>query len=186
MDQSSSRDALFGRLFDSHRDALRLYCFRRLGHDQADDAVAEVFVVAWRKIDEAPAGDEARLWLYGIARNVVRNARRSQVRWHRLNVRLGSLGSYPEPGPEPQVVQRAQDRELLTAVTRLPSMEQELIRLHTWEGLAASEIAAVTGLSVRAVETRLSRIRKKLARRLGPPSTMEPVVPSRTLGEGEQ
>lgn len=166
-----SQDARFRRLFDAHEEAMRAYCFRRLGPDDANDAVAEVFLVAWRRIDRSPAGDEARLWLYGIARNVVHNARRSERRSHRLTARLAGVRQHPDPGPEPQVVRRAEDRMLLEAVDRLAPMERELLRLKTWEELSAADIAGVVGLSVRAVESRLSRIRKKLAKWLDAPAS---------------
>lgn len=186
MDQSPSRDVRFCRLFDAHRVAVQAYCFRRLGAEEANDAVAEVFLVAWRKIEVAPTDDETLWWLYGIARNVVRNARRSQVRWQRLKIRLGSVDDSVEPGPEVQVVQRAEDRELLTAVDQLTPLEQELLRLRNWEELPSSAIATVTGLSVRAVETRLTRIRKKLARLMEHPSTATASSRARPIEEGSE
>ena len=178
MEPSPSTDARFRRLFDAHRDALQMYCHRRLGPDHADDALSEVFVVVWRKMRDVPDDEQALLWLYGIARNVVRNTRRSRARWWRLNLRLASLGVDSAPGPETQVVRRAEDQELLAAVTRLKPNEQELLRLRTWEELPAADIAAVTGLSVRAVETRLSRIRKKLAKDLDRPARIPTPSPS--------
>ena len=63
---------------------MREYCSRRLGVQEANDAAAEVFLVAWRKIDQVPIGADARMWLYGVARNVVRNASRSARRRERL------------------------------------------------------------------------------------------------------
>ena len=69
---------------------------------------------------------------------------------------------------------RAEDRELLAAVDRLRPLDQELIRLRTWEELSHAEIAAALGLSPRSVESRLARIRKKLSGLLA--------VPARTPG----
>jgi RNA polymerase sigma-70 factor (ECF subfamily) len=37
--------------------------------DDAADVIAETFLTAWRRLDEIPAGDQARLWLYGVARH---------------------------------------------------------------------------------------------------------------------
>lgn len=62
-----------------------------------------------------------------------------------------------------QVVRRAEDRDLLAAVSQLKSQDQELLRLRTWDELSLTEIATVSGLSVRSVESRLARTRKKLA-----------------------
>ena len=62
---------------------MRTYCKRRLSIHDANDAVADIFVTVWNKIDDIPPGDEARLYLYGIARNAVRNTQRSGRRWTR-------------------------------------------------------------------------------------------------------
>jgi RNA polymerase sigma-70 factor (ECF subfamily) len=76
VEQSPPESARFRRIYDGHVDGIRRYCYRRLPSADVDDATAEVFMVVWRRIDEVPEGDEAMLWMYGIARNVVRNQRR--------------------------------------------------------------------------------------------------------------
>lgn len=171
VDQSPSQNARFQRLFRSHRDAVWAYCYRRLHRDDVEDAVADVFLVAWRRIDQAPANDEALLWLYGVARNVVLNSRRSTARRQRLRVKVGALHQPDDPTPEVQVVRRAEDRGLLDAVARLDPLERELLRLRTWEELSLAEIALVVGMSTRSVESRLARVRKKLAALLRVPSS---------------
>jgi RNA polymerase sigma-70 factor (ECF subfamily) len=150
-------------MFDAHRASIWSYCFRRLPGDDVQDAVADVFLHAWRRIDQAPDGDGRLLWLYGIARNVVRNARRSGTRRRRLRDRARALAGSESDDPAAQVVRRAEDQELLQAVDRLDPLARELLRLRTWEELTLAEIATVTGMSTRAVESRLARIRKRLA-----------------------
>ena len=174
MAQSPSYDTRFQRLFTSHRDAMWAYCYRRLHRNDVSDAVAEVFLVVWRKIDQVPVDDEALLWLYGVARKVVSNANRSTIRRQRLRTKVASLRQPDAPAPDVQVVRRAEDRELLAAVDRLRPLDQELIRLRTWEELSHAEIAAALGLSPRSVESRLARVRKKLSGLLA--------VPARTPG----
>ena len=56
---------------------------------------------------------------------------------------------------------------MLNALSELRPADQEILRLRTWEELSSAEIADVMDLSVRAVETRLSRARQKLARKVG-------------------
>ena len=119
MNQSPSQDARFQRMFTAHRDSVWVYCYRRLPRDDVQDAVAEVYLVAWRRIDQAPEGDETLLWLYGVARNVVRNFHRSTIRRQRLRVKVGAVHQPSDPTPEMQVIRRAEDRELLAAVVRL-------------------------------------------------------------------
>lgn len=162
-----SQSAQFRQVYDTYVDPMRDYCFRRLPASDANDALAEVFVAVWRKMDDMPEEPDRRLWLYGVARNTVRNTRRSFRRRARLNGKVASLRPEQEPGPETVVVRRHEHEALLTALAELRPMDQEILRLRTWEELSAAEIAAVTDLTVRAVETRLSRARHKLARRAG-------------------
>lgn len=166
MTKSPSQQLKFRGVFDTHRGAVWSYCYRRLDRDDVPDAVGDVFLVAWRKIDQCPDGPEALPWLYGVARNVVRNASRSSRRRVRLGSKLGSLGVPPVEPPEVQVIRRAEDQVLLDAVARLAPSERELLRLRAWEGLSYGEIAAVVGLSARATESRITRTRKKLAAQL--------------------
>ena len=81
----------FRRLFGDHERELLAYALRRVDRpEDAADVVAETFLVAWRRMDRVPAGDEARLWLYGVARRQLANQRRGQLRRSRLADRLRS------------------------------------------------------------------------------------------------
>ena len=166
MAQSPGSDTRFRRLFDEYETAMREYCSRRLGVQEANDAAAEVFLVAWRKIDQVPTGHDARLWLYGVARNVVRNASRSSRRRERLAAKTAGTAPNPRSGPDEVVVRRAEDDLVLKAMSQLKPDDEELTRLHTWEELSRTELAAVFDISTEAVDMRLSRARKRLARAL--------------------
>ena len=181
MAQSPSSDARFRRLFDEHEAAMRTYCKRRLSVHDANDAVADIFVTAWRKIDGIPAGPEARLWLYGVARNAVRNAQRSGRRRARLVAKTGSVANVPDPGPEEIVVRRAEDRRVLDAMTQLKPDDQEALRLHLWEELPHVEVGAVLGISPDAARVRIARAMKRMSR------LMKTVtVPTRPRAAGER
>ena len=156
----------FHRLFREHETAIREYCSRRLGVNEANDAAADVFVVAWRKISTMPQGDEALLWLYGVARNVVRNAERTHRRKFRLAAKLNSLAHEPGSGPEHITIRRAEDRMVLKAMAMLLPRDRELLRLKTWEELSRSDLATVLGISVEAVDMRVNRALKRMARAL--------------------
>jgi len=56
--QSPSNEAKFRRIFDAHVSVVHRYCLRRLSVADANDAVSEVFLVAWRRIEEIPEGEE--------------------------------------------------------------------------------------------------------------------------------
>lgn len=179
-----SQDTVFQQIYRRHRDAVWAYCYRRLDHNEVEDAVAEVFTVAWRRRDSTPTGDEALPWLYGVSKNVVRNINRSSVRRNRLDVRVASATQASDDPSDVQVVRNLEDEELLEAVSRLSPDEQELLRLRTWEELSINDIAAVVGRSPRSVESKLARIRKKLARRFDVPSSLLRVVRPRYAEEG--
>lgn len=167
MARHPSQSAQFRQVYDTYVGPMRDYCFRRLPASDANDAVAEVFVAAWRKIDDMPEEPERKLWLYGVARNVVRNAHRSGRRRARLDGKVAGLSPELQPGPEAVVVRHHEHEALLAALGELRPADQEVLRLRAWEELSAAEIAEVMDLSVRAVETRLSRARHKLARVVG-------------------
>mgnify|MGYP001819655043 CR=1 FL=1 len=166
MAQSPSSHATFRSVFEEHHDAIHRYCLRRLGIDDANEATAEVFLVAWRRVERLPRHPEVLPWLYGVARNVVRNHRRGHHRRARLLGRLGSVREVPGDEPELQVVRHHQEAEVHEALQRLRPEDQELLRLKAWEGLSNSQIGDLLGMSHRAVEGRYPRALKKLSKHL--------------------
>jgi RNA polymerase sigma-70 factor (ECF subfamily) len=153
----------FRHLYDGNLEPLRRYCFRRLPADEVDDAVAEVFLVAWRRLGDVPDGDEARLWLYGIARNVVRNLRRSRRRRFRLASKVRHVEAPVVADPGVEVVRRADYQETLDCLSTLRERDQEVLRLAAWEELKPTEIGRVVGIDAHAASARLSRARDRLA-----------------------
>ncbi len=164
---SPSRSAAFRALFDAYERPLRVYCHRRLPPTLAEDAAAEVFLVMWRRLDEVPEGSEGRLWLYGIARNVIRNKQRSLGRNRRLQDLVERQPTRRAESPEEIVVRSTEDERLWDALNGLRDAERELVLLRSWEGLSSADIGAVLGITPKAVDNRLGRIRKKLQKRLG-------------------
>jgi RNA polymerase sigma factor (sigma-70 family) len=150
------------------------YALRRTGNgDDAADVVAETFLTAWRRLDDVPAGDEARLWLYGVARRVLANHHRGERRrselGDRLRLDLSAVCLDPEyPGRLADVA---------TAFRSLPDADREVLALAGWEGLDNGQIAAVLGCSRNAVRIRLHRARAKLAEAMD----RQPDKPSSTL-----
>lgn len=151
----------FAALFELHHRGLLAYAVRRVA-DPADaaDIVAETFLVAWRRLDEVPPGDQARPWLFGVARRVIANLRRGERRRLALADRLrhAVVDVVPPPGDEVSDIERA--------VADLGETDQEILRLHAWDELAHDEIALVLGLSRGAVRVRLHRARRRLADRM--------------------
>ncbi len=166
MGRSPSAEADFRRIFDAHHEAVQRYCVRRLRSDDVNDAMAEIFLVMWRRLGAVPEGAEARLWLFGVARNVVRNLERQRHRSRRLASRAWALGDPVAVGPEAELIRRSEDQELIEAMAGLPAKERELLRLKAWEELSNDDIGHLVGISPRAVAMRYNRALKKLGRTL--------------------
>jgi len=153
------RTERFGAVFDACYAPLQAYARRRTAPADADDLVAEVLTVAWRRLDDIPAGAELP-WLYGVARRVLANQRRAAGRRSRLADRLaGAAERAPAGGPD-------RYDEVLAALARLRSDDREVLRLAAWEGLGPADLAIVLGCSTNAAALRLSRARRRLRAQL--------------------
>ena len=177
-----SSDARFRTLYEEHYADIRSYCLRRLPVEAANDAAAEIFIVAWRKLKKVPEGASARLWLFGVARNVVAHQHRSRAQVSRLRSKLEhSADRNVEMAPaEAAVVRRSEDQAVLAALNKLKPRDRELIRLKMWEELSHAEIGEVFGISAHAVDMRLQRAGKRLARLL----SATPGVRPQSIPEG--
>ncbi len=156
------REARFERLFRSHADAVRSYALRRGTNEDADDVVAETFLVAWRRLDEVPI--DPRPWLLMVARRVLANRRRSVGRVVSLSARLAQTAA---PGRAPTADDASAGTELrltvLAALERLPEKEREALRLLAWDGLSTADAATVLGCSRATLAVRVHRGRRRLA-----------------------
>lgn len=151
----------FRTMYEANFTQLLGYALRRVSSaEDAADAVAETFLVAWRRLDRVPDGDEARLWLYGVCRRVLANHNRGSTRRTRLGARLRSaLAEQTLPDPAGDIAVAVTVRE---AMARLRPTDRELLALSSWEHLDPREIAVVLGISARSARTRLSRARQRL------------------------
>jgi RNA polymerase sigma factor (sigma-70 family) len=154
----------FEGLYRRHGPEVLAFFLRRLPRAEAHDAAADVFEIAWRRFDDVPGDDEAVRWLFGVARNVLANRRRGIRRRDRLGARLGTLGDAPADGPEVQVLRQEQDQAVIAAVMSLPEKYRDPLLLVEWEGLDREDVATIHGISRNAVDQRLSRAYKRLAR----------------------
>lgn len=167
----------FSQLYRAEAAAISAYTLRRARDpEDAADAAAETFLVAWRRLAEVPIGGSERLWLYGVARRVLANQSRAERRRSRLGERLAEalrteLATHPGP--------TAEGAELLRATSKLPEEDRELLLLVSWEGLSPSEAARVIGISPLAARSRLHRARRRL--RTAVEQSEEPAMPNSEL-----
>lgn len=157
----STDEERFTTLYEATRKDVLAYLLRRASDsEQAADLLAETYLIAWHKLDRVPNGDQGALWLFGVARNLLKRQARHQHFDAALTNRLGqeleaAMTSAP-PSDE-----RWSER-LRLAISKLPEKEREILLLTAWEGLTPREIAAIVGSTPNTVRVRLARARSKL------------------------
>jgi RNA polymerase sigma-70 factor (ECF subfamily) len=163
----------FGTLFERHARSVYNHCFRRTASwADAEEIMSAVFVEAWRRRhDVRPLHESARPWLLGVANNLLRNHRRSLGRYHAAVARLPRPGTQPDPADDVagRLADERQMRRVLDLVEQLPDRHQEVLALCAWSDLTYPEAAAVLGVPVGTVRSRLARARARLAELQGNP-----------------
>jgi RNA polymerase sigma-70 factor (TIGR02960 family) len=163
----SGDEAAFVKLTSPHRDALHRHAYRMLGslHD-ADDAVQETLLRAWRSLDRFEPRAPVRAWLYRIATNV--SLRMLEQRGRRDE--LMCLEPYPEPtsqatSPATAVEEReAIGLAFVAAVQLLPPKQRAVLLLRDVLGWSANEVATLFEDTTAAVNSSLQRARERLER----------------------
>lgn len=159
MNPESDRRQRFEAIAEEVFEPLQRYLRRRALPADADDALSEVFLTVWRRLDDAPE-DLPLPWCYGIARRVLANQRRGRHRHLKL---VQKMESQPHRQVVPDPADDGSDPELEEALSKLSEDDREVLRLWAWEQLEPREMAPVLGISVNAATLRLSRARRKLA-----------------------
>jgi RNA polymerase sigma factor (sigma-70 family) len=158
----ASRLARFDQLFIEHQRHVLAYAMRRTRTlADAEDAAAETFAIAWRRLDAIPAA-EPLPWLYGVARRVLANQRRGNGR----RERLAALLRPEDDVATPIRVGEDLDGPASASLASLSPGDQEVLRLVAWEELGHREIAQVLGITPNAVAIRLHRARARFAHAL--------------------
>lgn len=155
-DRDTEQGRRFDELFASFSADIVAYCtWRAASRSDAQDATAEVFLTAWRRLEDVPEGDAARVWLYATARRVIANQRRS----HRRRVALQERLTH-EAAPEAASIDR-EETFVRGALLSLAPRDREVLLLAEWEGLSAAEIAGVIGCLTVTARGRLHRARRR-------------------------
>ncbi len=160
-DSPEFRRERFRILYNDLYDDLWRYVQRRsINTEEARDTLSEVFLVAWRRLEDIPAGNEARLWLFGVARNLVKTSWRKRKRSGDLLIRIGSEMSTRVTTDEE--LDNSGVLKIVKALQFLSENDQEILRLLAWENLSHKEISVVIGCSENAVAIRIRRARVRL------------------------
>ena len=200
------REDEFTELAAAYQAELRAHCYRILGsvHD-AEDALQEALVRAWKGIDRFEGRASVRTWLYSIATNTALDIARHRSR-REFAVDMGApaetgaeldpaltelpwLEPYPDqwltPGGQPTPEARYEQREsielaFVAAVQHLPPLQRAVLLLREVAGFSAAEIAGQLGTSAASVTSALQRARVTMAAR-APASSQQSAL--RTLGD---
>ncbi|MEM9554975.1 MAG: RNA polymerase sigma factor [Acidobacteriota bacterium] len=174
-------EASFARLVERHQGRLLRLCRRMLRHDgEAEEAVQDVFLKAYRKAGSFHPRARVSTWLYRIAVNHCLNILRRQSIVRFLSFgdsssgeRTQPDGASGEPSPldpaddAPDPARRLHDRRRLRALGHaletLPPAQRAAVVLVRFEGLSYRDAAAAAGISPKALESRLIRALRTLA-----------------------
>jgi RNA polymerase sigma-70 factor (ECF subfamily) len=157
-------DRAFALLIEPHKRALHLHCYRMLGslHD-ADDALQETMLRAWRSSDRYEPRAQLTTWLHTIATNVCLTAiARRRARPAELTEDLEHLQPYPDRLLEDLVARETVELAFITAIQLLPPKQRAVLILRDVLGWSAKEVAEALDDSVAAVTSALQRARVTL------------------------
>lgn len=175
----------FGALFDLHAVAVHRYCVHRCDNAaEVEDLTSVVFLEAWRTRTRAVVVDGSlRPWLFGIARNVVRNANRSRRRYAAALERLHALPLPAEADDGLGVAEAAELRPVLAhAIARLTDKQRDVVELCLVEQLSPAAAASVLGIPKGTVKSRLADARARLRALLRPGELAELTDPDGVSG----
>ena len=150
------------------------YFERRTAPDTAADLVAETMLIAWQREQDHPEGAEgSRMWLFGIARNVLANAERGQRRRHRLASKLKMM-------LRPDETSHAADDgvEVRDAIQQLDPELRELVRLVHWEGFSITDAGQILELPSSTARGHYQRAKQQLREALDPDSPVTQRCPA--------
>jgi RNA polymerase sigma-70 factor (ECF subfamily) len=191
MSQARAGDgAAFGELTAPYRRELQVHCYRMLGSiDDAEDAVQDTLLAAWKGLAAFEGRASLRTWLYQIATRRCLDARRAARRrpakeWDVPHVqppeptRLGEvvwLQPYPDalldglPGPEARYeLAESVSLAFVTACQQLPPRQLAVLMLRDVLGFPAAEVAGMLGVTLDSVNSALKRARVSLQRHRSP------------------
>lgn len=150
---------LFRDLYQECYPHVLAYAISLVGRQVGEDITSETFTIAWRRYSQV---QPMRLpWLLGVARNLVYELRRRDVRQYELaaaeGLRISTVVEQSDPAED--VAERL---VVLGALATLSDTDRELLTLIAWQGLSVPEAARVLGCSSATLSVRLHRARRRL------------------------
>ena len=170
--------AALDSLMERHQARLLHWLIRLTGNESnAEDVAQDTFVRVFEKRHQFKAGAKFSNWLYTIAANLVRDAKRFQTRHPHVSLDAESTAGandalasrLPDDSPSPAAICEAKERAAAVreAIAALPEDLRIALTLAEYEDRSMADIAEITQRSIKAVESRLYRARKELRVSLG-------------------
>ncbi|WP_375406364.1 RNA polymerase sigma factor [uncultured Amnibacterium sp.] len=144
--------ARFNAIVGGGLEPVRRYLLRRTDPSTADDVLADVLLVTWRRIDDVPS--EPLPWMFRVAANQLRNAKRGLRRQELVAARLAD--------EQRGALDDSHGDAVRLALSSLRPPDAELLRLWAWEGLQPADIAIVLRITPNAAAIRLHRAKARL------------------------
>jgi len=159
---TDDRVARFTALFDEYVPVVRGFVRTQVVAADVESIVQATFETAWVKLDVIPLLSQ-RAWLFGVARNHVRNLVRADRRREALVDALSALRPPDTVGLFAVAVDPAVVDAWVGALAELSETDREVVQLSVWHGLDAAEVGQVLGISPGNVRVRLHRSRCRLS-----------------------
>ena len=165
-------------VYEDHAADVFAFFARRVGRDLAEDLLADTFRVVLESYGSYDAERGAvRVWLFGVAANLLRRHWRTEERHLRALAHIGSqrptvldpLLTVPD-----RIDAESESARLLCALAELGPDDREVLLLRCWEELSSADVAAVLNITPGAVRTRLHRIRTQLRAAIDDVDTTHP------------
>jgi RNA polymerase sigma-70 factor (ECF subfamily) len=156
----------FTTLVERYRVAALRLAYGIAGNE-AEDAVQDAFVKAFRKLDTFRPESAFRPWLFTIVANEARNRRRSMSRRVSLDLRVRDEAHAVGAASDMLAIEHEQRRLLVAAVNNLSDHHREVVALRFFAGLSEEETAAVLSCPAGTAKSRLSRALDQLRAALG-------------------
>ncbi|MCZ7662624.1 MAG: RNA polymerase sigma factor [Thermoleophilia bacterium] len=160
---ATDRERRFAEVYAAQRARVFAYALRRVHTlEEAEDVVADTFLVAWRRLEAMP-GTGALTWLLGVARRVIADRQRAEARRDALAQKVQEDAPM-QIGTEDQEQPVSTEAELaLCGLARLSENDREVLLLVAWDDLSHRQAAAVLGCNMATFTVRFHRARKRLA-----------------------
>ena len=151
-------ESAFASLYERYGRVVHALLLVRVGRDQVEDLVQDVFLTAWRRLDDLRDPAAFGGWIAMIARNRATDAHRRAPEFVELPATLAGRGAASD---------EAEANAALDAIRSLPDTYRETLTLRLVEGMTGPEIARHTGLTPGSVRVNLYRGMKLLRERMG-------------------